>query len=88
MTALERYIDDLVNDREPEEYGAFPKNESSWEELYELCTRLIAEIVTLRRAAAQPSVQADFAPRGGALLEPKGSHKTNPFTAQDEPQNR
>lgn len=53
MTALDRHIDNMVNDRAPEEYGSFPKNESSWEELFELCTRLIAEIVTLRRAAAQ-----------------------------------
>ena len=50
MTALYRYIDDLVNGKDPED--DFPKNESSWEELFFLCKRLINEIVTLRRAAA------------------------------------
>jgi hypothetical protein len=55
MTALERYIDDLVSNKEPQD--DFPKNESSWEELYDLCGKLIAQIVTLKREAAQQSVE-------------------------------
>ena len=49
MTALDKYIEDLVNNIEPEEFGAFPKNESSWEELFEFGQRRISEIVALRK---------------------------------------
>lgn len=71
MTALEKYIDDLVNDKEPQD--DFPKSESSWEELYDLCGRLIAQIVTLRREAAQLQCAidpplSDDTPTGGSLL--------------------
>lgn len=31
---------------------------------------------------------ADSASRGGVFLEPKGSHESDPFEAQDKPQNR
>jgi len=49
MSGFERYIDDLVNNREPEEFGSFPKNESSWEELYNFGEKRIVEIVALKR---------------------------------------
>lgn len=48
---LDKYIDDLMVGKVPQD--DFPKNESSWEELFELCQRLIAEIVKLRRALAE-----------------------------------
>ena len=53
MTSLDRYIDDLVNNIEPEEFGTFPKNESSWEELFEFGQRRISEIVSLRKENAR-----------------------------------
>lgn len=49
ISALDKYINDRVNGIDNQD--DFPKNESSWEELFNLCERLIAEIVILRRNA-------------------------------------
>lgn len=62
MTALDRFIDDLINDRDPED--DFPKNESSWEELFDFGSRCLDEIVTLGRKVAQQGVQLTALRRG------------------------
>ena len=49
MTALEKYIDDLVKGENIDDLDSFPKNESSWEELFDLCEKLIDEIVKLKK---------------------------------------
>lgn len=52
----------------------------------------LGELLTLAAVQAEKGNltqrAADFAPRGGIYLEPKGSHASNPFDAQDKPQNR
>ena len=81
MIALEKYIDDLVNNKEPKD--DFPKNESSWEELYDVCGKLITELVTLKRAAAQLQSVKRTGPTPAhmsicpACLGPDGHHSVN-----------
>lgn len=65
MSALDRFIDDLVNDRDP--VDDFPKNESSWEELFGFRSRGLDEIVTLGRKVAQHSEQLTALRRGLAV---------------------
>jgi len=49
MSAFDKYIDALVNDEEPEEFGAFPKNESTREELFDFGKDRINDIVKLKK---------------------------------------
>lgn len=65
MSALDRFIDDLINDRDP--VDDFPKNESSWEELFDFGSRCLDEIVTLGRKVAQQSVHLTALRRGLAV---------------------
>lgn len=65
MSAFDRFIDDLVNDRDS--VDDFPKNESSWEELFDFGSRCLDEIVTLGRKVAQQSVQLTALRRGLAV---------------------
>ena len=47
LTAFEKYINALVSGENVDD--DFPKNESSWEELFEFGKRRIDEIVALRK---------------------------------------
>jgi len=61
MSALDNFIEIKVNDGNIDEfldiYGGFPKNESSWEELFDFGEKRINDIVLLKKAAAQHRVQ-------------------------------
>jgi len=65
MSAFENHINQLVKGEEPE--FDFPKNESSWEELFDFGVKRIGEIVTLKRKAAEQSVHLTALRRGLAL---------------------
>lgn len=71
MSALDTYISIQVNGGNLDEfldiYGGFPKNESSWEELFDFGEKRIAEIVSLMKNAAQQSVQLTALRRGLAV---------------------
>lgn len=57
MGAFEKYIEKLVNGEALSDLDdGFPKNESSWEELFDFGVKRIGEIVTLMRKSAQQSV--------------------------------
>lgn len=51
MSALQKYIDDLSNGIETDD--SFPKNESSWEELFEFGKKRVIELAALQTALAQ-----------------------------------
>jgi len=58
MSAFYKYIDDLVAGTEVED--DFPKNESSWEELFDFGKNRIIDIVTLKRNLARlQAIEAD-----------------------------
>jgi hypothetical protein len=71
MSEFEKYIDALVKGEEVED--SFPKNESSWEELFDFGVARIAEIVALRKMIEtlnqQVSVLVDKNDRMEAHLE-------------------
>lgn len=50
ITALDKYIEDLSKGIKTDD--SFPKNESSWEELFELGQRLIFKLAALRSQLA------------------------------------
>jgi len=62
MSAFENHINRLVKGEEPE--FDFPKNESSWEELFDFGVKRIGEIVVLKRNAAEQSVYLTALRRG------------------------
>ena len=54
MNAFEKYVEKLVRGEAlSDSDDGFPKNESSWEELFDFGVKRIGEIVTLRRKSAQ-----------------------------------
>ena len=57
MTAFEKYVEKLVRGEALDDFDdGFPKNESSWEELFDFGVKRIGEIVALSRKSAQQSV--------------------------------
>ena len=66
MTAFEKYINKLVKGEVDFDDG-FPKNESSWEELFDFGVKRIGEIVFLKRKAAEHSVHLTALRRGLAV---------------------
>jgi len=66
MTAFEKYINKLVKGEVDFDDG-FPKNESSWEELFDFGVKRIGEIVFLKRKAAEHSAHLTALRRGLAV---------------------
>lgn len=71
MSAFDTYVDKLVSGVGVVEfldlYGGFPKNESSWEELFDFGEKRIEEIVVLKRNSAQQSLHLTALRRGLAV---------------------
>jgi hypothetical protein len=67
MTAFEKYINKLVKGEALDFDDGFPKNESSWEELFDFGVKRIGEIVFLKRNAAEQSVHLTALRRGLAV---------------------
>ena len=59
MSAFEIYIEKLVAGEDVDAY--FPKNESSWEELFDFASKRITEIIVMKRELAALEAVADAA---------------------------
>jgi len=72
MSGFDKYVEQLVNGEEP--IDDFPKNESSWEELYNFGEKRVSEIVALKRSLSTLQKRVEEAEKNSIDLQNKISY--------------